>query len=458
MKEKIRIGSGQGFWGDWIEAPYHQVTRGPLDYLVLDYLAEVTMSILQKQKQRDPEKGYATDFVTLMARILPIIVEKNIKVITNAGGVNPEGCRRAICQVAKKLNLSGVKIATITGDDIKDDLHDLIANDIPLTNMDTGEPLSHILSRVLSANVYFGAGPVVEALQQGAQIIVAGRVTDTGLSLGPMIHEFGWKWDEWDKLATGTVAGHILECGAQASGGNFQGGWQQVENMADIGFPIAEVYPNSDLYITKHEQSGGCVCLGSVTEQLLYEIGDPTEYITPDCIADFTSIRLEETAKDRVRIFGVKGRPLTEFYKVSVAYADGYKASGQLTYAWPDALEKAKKADAVLRQRLENLGLKFDEIRTEYLGLNSCHGPLSHIPDRCEINEVVLKVSVRAHDREAVARFGAEIAPLILTGPPTVTGFAGGRPKPSQIAAFWPALIPKKVVAPVVSVKETLLP
>jgi hypothetical protein len=272
------------------------------------------------------------------------------------------------------------------------------------------------------------------------------------LTYAPMIYEFGWKWDDWDKLATGVVAGHILECGGQATGGNFSADWQSVPDLAHIGFPIAEAYPNGDIIITKHEKTGGLVSVATVSEQLMYEIGDPANYITPECIADFTTIRLEQAGSDRVKLSGVKGRPATEFYKVSMSYADGYTAVSTLTYAWPDALEKAKAADTILRTRLADLGLSFDEIRTEFLGLNSCHGSIAPMPD--VINEIVLRVGVRSRDKQAVERFGKEIAPLILTGPPAVTGFAGGRPKPSEVIAYWPALMPKIAVQPRVIVTE----
>jgi hypothetical protein len=303
----------------------------------------------------------------------------------------------------------------------------------------------------LSANVYFGARPIVEALKQGAQIVITGRTTDTSLTYAPMIHEFGWSWDDWDKLAAGVVAGHILECGGQATGGNFSADWKSVPDLAHIGFPIAEAYPNGEFIITKHENTGGLVSVDTITEQLMYEIGDPKNYITPDCVADFSSIKLEQVGNNRVRVFGVKGRPDTDTFKVSMAYADGYTAVSTLTFTWPDALEKAKKADVILRIRLADLGLHFDEIRTEFLGLNSCHGHLAPMPDK--INEIVLRVGVRSHDHHAVERFGKEIAPLILTGPPSVTGFAGGRPKPSDVIAYWPSLIPKSAVKSLVSIK-----
>jgi len=452
MKERIRIASGQGFWGDLLTAPVDQVTRGPVDYLVMDYLAEVTMSIMQKQKRKDPLLGYARDLIPLMKRILPVLVAKNIRVITNGGGVNPLACRDAIFAAASELGITGLSIGVVLGDNILEQLDELKARGVLLQNMETGRSLDEVRNRVQSANVYFGAMPIVEALAQGAQIVITGRTTDTGLTLAPMIHEFGWKPDDWDRLAAGTVAGHILECGGQASGGNFSADWKSVPDLAHIGFPIAEAAADGSVVITKHEGTGGLVSVATVSEQLLYEIGDPRTYITPDCIADFTSIRLADGGKNRVAMTGVRGRAATPTYKVSMAYLDGYTAIGTLTYAWPDALEKAQAADKILRTRLADLGLAFDEIRTEFVGLNSCHGPIAVIPQ--ELNEVVLRVGVRGPDRAAVERFGMEIAPLILTGPPAVTGFAGGRPKPSEVIAYWPALMPKTAVAAQVVVEK----
>jgi len=448
MKNKIRIASGQGFWGDLIDAPFHQVTKGEIDYLVMDYLAEVTMSILQKQKNRNPNLGYATDLIDLMKKILPITSKKGIKVITNGGGVNPIACADAILEAAMKLDIGKLDVAVVLGDDIKDCLDDIIVKGCKLKNMETGEPITKVKDKLLSANVYFGAFPIVEALKRGADIVITGRTTDTGLTLAPMIYEFGWKQTDYDLMAAGTVAGHILECGAQATGGNFLGDWESIENFAEIGFPIAEAYPNGEVIITKHENTGGIVTFGTIAEQLVYEIGDPTEYITPDCVADFTSIKLEEVGKDRVRVYNVKGKPETEFYKVSCSYSSGYSATGTLTYSWPQALTKAKKADRILRKRLQNLGLQFDEIRSEFVGYNATHENLAPELDEDKINEIVLRFSVRAKDRHSVNRFGQEIAPLILTGPPSVTGFAGGRPKPKDVVAYWPALIPKKLVTP----------
>jgi len=452
MKERIRIAAGQGFWGDLPDAPVRQVEGGPIDYLMLDYLAEVTMSIMQKQKARDPRAGYARDFVSLMKEILPACVQRDIKVIANAGGVNVKGCAAAIAEVAGELGLAGkVTIGIVTGDDILDRIDDFLARGIELRNMDTGEPLSSVRERIQSANAYLGAAPIVEALNRGAQIVVTGRATDTGLTLGPMIHEFGWADNDWDKLAAGTIAGHIIECGAQCSGGNCQHEWQTIPDLANVGFPIAEAAADATFVITKHEGTGGRVSVPSVKEQLVYEMGDPHEYITPDCVADFTTIQLAADGADRVKVFGIKGRPATDSLKVSISYSAGYKAVGTLVYSWPDAYAKAKAADQILRARLERLGLHFDQILTEYVGANATHGPLAG-PASPDLAEVQLRVGVRGNDRASIERFTKEIAPLILTGPPGVTGFAGGRPKVEEIVAYWPALIPKSEITAVVDV------
>ena len=454
MKQKIRIAAGQGFWGDLPDAPVRQVEGGPIDYLMLDYLAEVTMSIMQKQRSRDPSAGYAKDFVPLMKQILPACVERNIRVTANAGGVNVEGCANAVGEVARELGLAGkLRIGIVTGDDIMAKLDELLSRGVELRNMDTGAALSTVRDRIQSANVYLGAAPMVEALNRGAQIVITGRATDTGLTLAPLMHEFGWAPDDWNKLAAGTIAGHIIECGAQCTGGNCQYEWRSIPNLANVGFPIVEAAPDGTFVITKHEGTGGWVIIPSVKEQLVYEMGDPHSYITPDCVADFTTVRLEYEGRDRVRVYGIEGRPATDTLKVSISYSAGYKAVGTLVYSWPDAYDKARAADRILRTRLDRLGLRFDQILTEFVGANATHGPLAGEPSP-ELPEVQLRVGVRGEDRNAVERFTKEIAPLVLTGPPGVTGFAGGRPKVEEIVAYWPALIPKEEIDPVVEIIE----
>ena len=453
MSRVVRVAAGQGFWGDWLEAPIRQVQGGPIDYLMMDYLAEVTMSIMQKQKSRDPAAGYARDFVPAMERILPDLAAKGIRVTSNAGGVNPRACAEAVLDAARRLGLGGrIRVGLVTGDDILDRLDELLARGHELRDLDTGRPLSDIRDRVRSANAYLGMAPVVEALRAGADIVITGRVTDTGLTLGPLAHELGWRTDDWDRIAAGTVAGHIIECGAQASGGNLLRDWERVRGLERVGFPIVEMGADGSFSVTKHPRTGGIVNVASVAEQLVYEMGDPKSYITPDGIADFTTIQLRQQGRDRVQVSGIKGAPRTAMLKVSIAYFYGYKAVGTLVYAWPDAFAKAKAADRVLRARLRDLGLEFEQVLTEFVGADATHGRLAGEPDP-DAPEIQLRIGVRACDKAPVERFTREIAPLVLTGPPSVTGFAGGRPAVEEIVAYWPALVDRREIEPHVRVE-----
>jgi hypothetical protein len=452
MKSQVRIANGQGFWGDWLEAPVRQVELGPIDYLVLDYLAEVTMSILQKQKSRDPALGYATDFVPLIARIAPQLLERGVKVISNAGGVNPGGCARAVVDAVRARGLSGLKVAVITGDDIFGRLDEMLAGGIAFNDLDSSAPMDPIRDRILSANVYLGAFPLVEALETGAQVVIAGRSTDTALTLAPMIHEFGWSENDWDKLAAGTIAGHIIECGAQTTGGNCQVDWQSIPDLANVGFPIIQAYPDASFHVTKHEGTGGRVTSAIVKEQLLYELGDPARYITPDCVADFTTIQLRDDGVDRVLVSGIGGRPKPPTLKTSITYTAGWKAIGTLAYSWPDAIEKARAADRIVRERLQNLGLRFDEIHTELLGVDACHGPAA--APNGDPPEVQIRIGVRGPDRNAVDRFTRELIPLVLNGPPTATGFGEGRPPVREVVAYWSSLLPREEIQTRVEVFE----
>ncbi|MEP6778821.1 MAG: acyclic terpene utilization AtuA family protein, partial [Gemmatimonadaceae bacterium] len=438
---------------DWLEAPRRQVEGGHVDYLMLDYLAEVTMSILQKQKERDPKMGYARDFIGAMESVFPAVVERGVKVIANAGGVNPQACANAVIAAAEKMGLRGkFKIGVVTGDDLLSRIDELLAAGHKLANMDTGEPLSTIRDRVLSANAYIGSTPIVEALERGANVVITGRSTDTALTMAPLRHEFKWAADDWDKLASGIIAGHILECGAQSSGGNCLYDWRNIPDLANVGYPIADAISDGTFVITKHPNTGGRVSVQTVTEQLVYEMGDPHAYITPDVVADFTSIRVADAGENRVRVHGVTGAPPTPFLKVSIAYRAGYKAVGSLVYGWPDAMEKAQLADKVLRQRLDNLGLKFDQVLSEFVGATSTHAHLAG--DGHDAPEIQYRIGVRGPDKAAVERFTREIVPLVLNGPPSVTGFAGGRPKVEEIVAYWPALIDKRAVTTHVDIQE----
>ena len=443
----VRVAGGQGFWGDSLDAPRQQVTRGPVDYLMLDYLAEVTMSILQKQKERDPNMGYARDFIGAMESVLDAVVNNGVKVIANAGGVNPEACAAAVLEMAAAKGAAGkLKIGVITGDNLLSRIDELIASGHELRNMDTGEPLSVVRDRVVAANAYIGSTPIVEALAKGANVVIVGRSTDTALTMAPLRHEFGWGADDWDKLAAGIIAGHIIECGAQCSGGNCLHDWRSIEHLEDVGYPIVEATADGTFVVTKHAGTGGRVSVPTVSEQLVYEMGDPHSYITPDVVADFSSIRLAADGENRVRVHSIVGRPATDKLKVSIAYRAGYKAVGSLVYSWPDALEKAQAAERLLRERLLRLGLHFEHILTEFVGANATHGRLAGPDAGKDAPEVQFRIGVRDADKKKVERFTREIAPLVLNGPPSVTGFAGGRPKVEEIVAYWPALVDKSVV------------
>ncbi len=451
MRDKVLVGNGQGFWGDSPDTPWEMITRGPLDYLTLDYLAEVTMSIMMRQKLRDSSRGYATDFLGFLERGLPVLMDKGIRVVTNAGGLNPRACRAKIAEIAERVGVYGLKVGVVEGDDLLPRFPDLLADGHPFEHMETGQPITELRPKVLSVNAYLGAAQVKAALDGGAHIVVAGRITDTSLALGPFMHEFGWADDAWDLLASGVVAGHVIECGAQASGGIFSR-WWEVPDLWDIGYPIVEGHPDGSFVVTKHPGTGGMVTVDTVSEQLLYEMGRPDGYITPDVVADFGTATLAPDGPDRVLVEGVKGGPNTPFYKVSATYHDGYKAVGHLTIAGPRAREKARLCADLLWRRLARAGVPVpvEDRLVELVGAGACMPGINEV--RCDPPEVVLRVGMRSADRRKVARFGMEIAPLITSGPPGITGFAGGRPKPQEIVAYWPALVDKKAVDPGVEV------
>lgn len=448
----IRIANGQGFWGDWSEAPKMQLRNGPIDYLTMDYLAEITMSIMQKQKARDPDRGYARDFLGLMDDIMEECLEKDVTVITNAGGLNPESCQQALLELAQDKGLAP-KIGMVSGDNIIDELDELEAQGANFDNYDTGESFDEIRDEVATANVYLGSPPILEALEDGADIIVTGRCTDSSIVIAPLLYEYGWDLDQYDLLASGMIAGHLLECGGQATGGNYEGEWQNIEGLHKLGYPIAEVDEDGTIVITKHDNLGGKVERGSVMQQLLYEVGDPSKYIAPEVIADITEAQLEEVGKNRVQFTGVKGRPPTDTYKVSMAYEDGYKSDASIAYAWPNALEKARKAEELLRTRFDEMDLEYEKINFEYLGYDGIHGDATPNPPD-DPSEIILRVAIRGQNERDISRFGREFAPLVFRGPACATAYGGGRPKASPIIQYWPALVDKDLVEPNVSVKE----
>ena len=439
MPNPIKIANAGGYWGDDLRQFRRQIELAPVDFVTLDFLAEITMSIMQKQRARDPRAGYARDFVQMVEEALPAMVANGTRAISNAGGVNPLACRAALIEMAQQHG-HDIEVAAVTGDDLMGRLGELNASGVTLDHMDDGAKFSAIRERVSSANAYYGAWPVVEALEAGARIVVTGRCTDTGITLAPMIHAFNWAPDDWDRLAAGIVAGHIIECGAQATGGNFSD-WRTVPRFHEIGYPVLEVFEDGSFVVTKQPGTGGRVTLRTVKEQLVYEMGDPRSYITPDVVADFASANLEQAGKDRVRVWGVKGRPAPGSLKVSASYFDGWKAAGTLIISGPEAVDKANAFAALFWKRL---GLEFTETRTELIGHSACWGPLAPPTDP---PEVLLRLAVRDSDKGKIAEFAKMVPAVILSGPPGVA-VTGGRPPAQEVVAYWPALVPRDRVKP----------
>ncbi|MBI2602810.1 MAG: DUF1446 domain-containing protein [Deltaproteobacteria bacterium] len=450
-KQPLKIGNAGGYWGDDPTALKRQVSKGKLDYITIDFLAEITMSIMQKQFQRDPTQGYAYDFLGMIKDVLPQLLANKTRLITNAGGINPQACAKAILDLAKTMGLSP-RIAVVYGDNILGNIDDLERQGANFRNMETGENFSHIRKNLEAANVYFGATPVVEALRRWQpDIIITGRVTDTGITLAPMIYEFGWELNDWDKLASGIIAGHTLECGAQATGGNFSD-WELVENFNEIGFPIAEVNPDGSFVLTKHEETGGLVSVNTVREQVFYEMGDPKSYITPDVVADFSTIRLHQEEKNRVLVSGIRGYEPTPLYKISMAYQEGFRCSGTILISGPFARKKAERFASIFWKRWGD-NPPFDEVSTEYVGWNSCHRSLGHAEEGAEI---LLRLGVRSKKESLVKAFRRMIAPLVLSGPPGVSVLAEGLGKVQSVIGYWPALISKELVTPKIALVEDL--
>jgi hypothetical protein len=451
--KKVLIANAQGFWGDSMLGPLRLIEEGPVDYLTFDYLAEITMSIMQKARMRDPKVGYATDFVKLVGRIIKTCKEKNIKIIANAGGVNPRGCLEAIQQIIREQNITGVKIGIVEGDDILDRLPELIASGETFANLDHGGGIDTIRDRITSANVYIGAKPIADALAQGADIVVTGRASDPSLVVAPLIYEFGWSMDDYDKLAAGTIMGHTIECGPQCTGGNYTH-WRDVPDMARIGYPIVEASADGSFVLTKHAGTGGLVNVATVTSQLLYELGDPKSYLGPDCIADFTTIQIGQDGPDRVRIAGIKGRAPTPTYKVSMSYANGYKILSTLCISGPDAIDKAHVlADMVFkRMAMHGAPIAAENRFLELFGTNVLYKGI--VPAPAQPHEILMRIGAKGTDPKKLDILGTEIAPLLTSGPPGITGFAGGRARATEIVGYWPALIDKTKVVTRVTVEE----
>ncbi len=447
----IRVGNGAGFWGDNLDAPRLLAERGRLDYLTLEYLAELTLSILAHQRSRNPQAGFVADFLTVLESLIPALAaQPNLKIVTNAGGMAPQECARQAAAILQKAGLGSLRVAAVSGDDLLPRIDELLAAGEPLTNLDTGLALGEVRPKIASANAYLGAEGIVAALAQNARIVITGRVADASLTVGPAVHEFGWRWDDWNRLAAATVAGHLIECGAQVTGGMFSG-WTEGLPLVNLGYPIAEIFESGELAITKPPNTGGAVTIETVAEQLVYEIGDPAHYLTPDVDADFSQVRLRQAGLDRVEVSRAKGNPAPPNFKVSMAYRDGYMASGTLVICGDKATAKARACGELILSRLRTAGVNLARTHIECLGTGDS---LPGIWRRTEeALEVVLRVSVHDPSREAVERFVREFSPLVGSGPPGVTGYTGPRGKPYPVFAYWPTIVSRTRLQPVVKVE-----
>lgn len=445
----VRIGCGASSWGDDVGESRELLTRAPLDYLIMDYLAEITLSIMRRQMDRDPAKGYATDVVTVIGDILPLLARNGTKVVTNAGGLNPSGCGLAIAKIISEAGLAEqIRVAVVDGDDLMPKLAEF-AQTVPFQNLDDGRAFSDVRDRVVSANAYLGAQPIRAALDLGANIVITGRCVDVALTLAPLMYEFDWAHDDWDHIGAGVVAGHLLECGPQSTGGNHQG-WKAVPGLDHVGYPIVEVRCDGSVVLTKAPGTGGLVNRMTATDQLLHEIFDPKAFLSPDATVDWTSFSVVDEGNDRVLISGVRGAPPPATLKVSMTYRDGYRTVLMWPYAWPDARLKAETAIRKIEHTVSRLGLRLDATRADIFGMGAIHGARLKAAglDCGEPLEVFARFAARSSSRVDIQRLAAQQAPM-HKGPPGLAGhLAGGRGDVAPIYTHWPTTIPADHVVP----------
>jgi Acyclic terpene utilisation family protein AtuA len=442
----LMVGNGAGFWGDNLDAPYLLARDGRLDVLTLEYLAELTMAILSHLRTKDPSAGYVTDLPELLERLVPILNEQpGLRIVTNAGGLNPLACAARCARILHGGDPERSLIAVVTGDDVLDCIPRWIAEGIDLSHLESGEPIGGVAGRLVAANVYLGAHSIAVGLRQGARIVLTGRVADASLTLGPAVAHFGWGWDDWSRLAGASTAGHLIECGAQATGGLWSG-WAGLPDLAGIGYPIAGIAEDGSFAITKPPGTGGRVNVETVTEQLLYEIDDPSRYRTPDVDIDFTGLSIAEQRRDQVIVTGAAGRPPSDRLKLVGVYRDGWTASGMLAVVGRDAEAKARAAGEVILERVRRAGFALADTLVECFGAGDV--ACGVVRPASSPFEVVLRVSVRDPERAAVERFCRELAPLVTAGPPGIVGYTAGRPTPRPAFGYWPALVPRELAEP----------
>ncbi len=442
--KKIAIGGGQGFWGDSPDAAIHMIREGGIQYMGCDYLAELTLSIMARQQLKDPSKGYAPDFVTrLLKEAGKEAWEKNIRICTNAGGMNVTGAVKAVENWAKDAGMKGYKIGYVLGDEIKNQIPKLLKDGWTFPNFDYDGNFEDIIDKIYNVNAYIGHEGIESCLEQGADVVLTGRAADSALFLAPLAYEFGWADDDWDNLARGIMAGHLLECGGQGAGGNFMYDWRSVPQMEDLGFPIAELTQET-FEITKAPNCGGLISEQSVKEQFLYEVLDPANYMTPDVNVDVSNAAITGIGGNRVRVEGVKGKKRPDTIKLCVGYHKGWKTVSMLSFAWPDAYEYARYCADVIMKKMAKKGMKADDVHISFIGLNSLHLGVADMSGEVlkNLNECVMRIAVFSEDKNEAARIIPEISPMQLNGPPGAS-FFGGRAHVQEVMALWPTSVPR---------------
>ena len=442
----VRVGAGLGFYGDSWQPVRASIERGGVQYIASDHLSELTLAILQKDRQKDPKAGYARDGVPMLAELWPLAAKHGVKFVLNAGGLNPQGAREAIARTFRDKGWKA-KIATVTGDSVLERIDELRAAGEALAHMDTGGDIGAVRDRMLFANAYLGAQPIAEALAQGADIVLTGRVADAALTLGPLAYEFGWKWDDWDRMAAGLTLGHLLECSGQGSGGNFgsAGEWAKVPDYAHLGYPIAEVAADGTALFTKPPGTGGRVSFDTIRQQLLYEVHNPHAYFSPDVVLDMGTLKFDDQGNDRVRISGASGAARPQTLKVVAGYQDGWMGTGMIGYAWPEAYAKCEKSAEIIATLVKERGWAVAETSAEYIGYNSLLGANADPTYRDQLNECFLRMTIRTNDRKVADAFGRLFPWLGLSGPPFVGSMKGIQPA-KELLGIWPTLVTRELV------------
>jgi hypothetical protein len=450
--KSVRIGAGLGFYGDSWRPVRASIESGGVKYIASDHLAELTLAILQKDRQKDPSAGYARDIVPMLTELWPLAAKHGVKFVMNAGGLNPHGAREAVARAFREKGWNA-RVATVTGDSIADRLDELQAQGETLAHMDTGAEIATVRDRLLFASAYLGAQPIAEALKRGADIVITGRVADAALSLGPIMHELEWRWDDWDRLAQGLTVGHLLECSGQASGGNFGSAdeWAKTQDFLHLGYPIAEVGADGGALFVKAPGTGGRINFDTLRQQLLYEVHNPHAYYSPDVVLDMGTLKFDDLGRDQVRVTGASGAPRPETLKVVAGYHDSWMGTGIIGFSWPDAYKKCETAAEIIKGLVDERGWPVEDMHVSYIGYDALLGANADSTYRDQLNECFLRMTIRTRERRVADGFGRLFPWLGLSGPPYAGGFKGIQGA-KELLGIWPTLVRRELIEPRVTV------